>query len=188
MCASAVGYYGWPAEPADEEAPQGEGFLAEVCEAWEREARRAGEWGVRVACLRLGLVLGDGGALGLAAPIFRWGLGGRIGSGQQWMSAIHVEDAARMALWICENSGLAGPFNAVMPEPFRNADFTRELARAVRRPAWLPAPAFALRLLLGGLSDLFLNNSRVVPRRALEAGFKFDFPALPAALENLLAR
>jgi len=141
---------------------------------------------VRVVCIRIGFVLGRGGALKLIAPLFRLGLGGRLGNGQQWMSGVHVDDVAGLALWALENDKVSGPVNAVLPEPFRNEEFTREVARAVRRPAFLPAPAFVLRTVLGELSGLMLDSTRVIPRRAEELGYVFRFATLPAALQDAL--
>jgi uncharacterized protein len=132
--------------------------------------------------VRIGFVLGRGGALKLLRPLFKLGLGGNLGNGRQWMSGIHVEDVAGMILWALENERLHGPINAVMPEPFRNADFTRELARCVGRPALLPAPAFALRLACGELADSMLASSRVLPRVARDAGYTYQFATLPSAL------
>lgn len=182
--ASAVGYYGDTGETlVDEESPAGSGFLADVCRAWEAEAVKAEALGVRVVRVRFGVVLGwNGGALKVAGPVFRLGLGGRLGSGRQWMSGIHVDDAAGMILWALENGNVIGPLNAVMPEPFRNETFTRELARAVRRPAFLPAPAFAMRLALGEMSRMLLDSSRVAPARAVAGGYAYRFAALPEAL------
>lgn len=185
--ASAIGIYGDTGErEVDETSPPGQGFLAEVGQAWEAEALRAEALGVRVVCVRIGFVLGRGGALALIAPLFRLGLGGRLGNGQQWMSGVHVEDAAGLVVWALENEAVRGPVNAVLPEPFRNAEFTREVARTVRRPAIFPAPALALRLALGELSGLLLHSARVVPRRTQEGGYVFRFATLPAALQDAL--
>jgi uncharacterized protein (TIGR01777 family) len=181
--ASAIGFYGDTGEnPVDEFSAPGSGFLADVCREWEAEAARATSCGVRVVLVRIGFVLGRGGALKLLRPLFKLGLGGNLGNGRQWMSGIHVEDVAGMILWALENERLHGPINAVMPEPFRNADFTRELARCVGRPALLPAPAFALRLACGELADSMLASSRVLPRVARDAGYTCQFATLPSAL------
>jgi uncharacterized protein (TIGR01777 family) len=178
--ASAVGYYGDTGEnEVDESSPCGEGFLAETCRDWEAAAMNAE--GTRVVLLRIGFVLGDGGAMRLIRPIFRAGLGGNLGSGRQWMSLVHVEDVAGMILWALDNPSVSGPLNAVMPDPVRNADFTRALAAAVRRPAILPAPAFALRLALGGLSRIMLDSIRVRPSVAIRMGYSFGHPALDPA-------
>ena len=183
--ASAVGYYGDTGETlVDESSPAGRGFLADVCRDWEGEAKRAESHGVRVVFVRTGFVLGSGGALKLIGPIFKLGLGGKLGSGSQWMSGVHVDDVAGIAVWAIENEGINGPVNAVMPAPFRNSEFTKELARNVARPAIIPAPAFALRLAFGELADSMLDSCRVAPRVALQGGYKYRFPTLPAALSS----
>ena len=183
--ASAIGFYGDTGENSvDEFSAPGNGFLADVCRDWEAEAARATSCGVRVVFVRIGFVLGRGGALKLLRPLFKLGLGGKLGNGRQWMSGVHVEDLAEMIVWILENDRLQGPVNAVMPEPFRNADFTRELARSVARPALLPAPAFALRLAFGELADSMLGSSRVIPRVAQNAGYQYQFATLPSALAD----
>ena len=181
--ASAIGFYGDTGENVvDEFSAAGKGFLADVCRQWEAEAARAASHGVRVVFVRIGFVLGKGGALKPLGPLFKLGLGGKLGSGRQWMSGVHVEDVAGMVVWALENDRLAGPLNAVMPEPFRNVDFTRELAQCVKRPAILPAPAFALRLALGELADSMLGSTRVIPRVAQSAGYTYQFATLPSAL------
>jgi uncharacterized protein len=185
--ASAIGFYGDTGENlVDEFSPAGNGFLVDVCREWEAEAARAGSYGVRVVFVRIGFVLGKGGALKLLRPLFKLGLGGKLGSGRQWMSGVHVEDVAGMIVWALENEGLHGPINAVMPESFRNLDFTMELARCVRRPAIVPAPAFALRLLFGELADSMLGSTRVAPRVATNAGYTYQFATLPSALADAI--
>ncbi len=183
--ASAIGFYGDTGENlVDEFSGPGRGFLAEVCQEWEGEAARAASYGVRVVFVRIGFVIGKGGALKLIAPLFKLGLGGKLGNGRQWMSGVHVEDVAGIIVWALANETVSGPVNAVMSAPFRNLDFTRELARSVARPAILPAPALALRLALGQLSHLMLDSTRVAPKVATNAGYEFRFPTLPAALAN----
>jgi uncharacterized protein (TIGR01777 family) len=183
---SAIGFYGDRGdEDLTETAPAGAGFLAETVQAWEAEALQA--HGVRVALLRTAVVLGSGrGALPLMSWPFRCGLGGRLGSGRQWMSWIHLEDVAQLSLFAVENLDVRGPVNASAPWPVRNADFTRALAGAVHRPAFLHVPAFALRAALGGFSAELLDSKRVLPAAALDHGFGFKFPDLAAALKNLL--
>jgi uncharacterized protein len=185
VCASAVGYYGARGEERlDESAAPGEGFLSEVCVAWEEAARAAADHGVRVVSLRIGIVLAaEGGALAPMARAFRFGVGGRLGDGRQWFPWIHVDDLVAMIRTALADDRWTGPVNAVAPNPVRNAELTRALAQAVRRPALLPVPAFALRLLLGELSDELLGSRRVVPRRAAEWGFSFAVPTLDGALE-----
>ena len=190
VSASAVGFYGDTGQRiADEDSTAGTGFLAEVAQAWESEARQAEQYGVRVVRLRIGFVLGrDGGAMKLIKPVFRAGLGGRLGSGRQWMSCIEVEDLAAMAVECLHNESISGPVNAVMPDPVTNALFTKEAARAARRPAAFPAPAFALRLALGDLSHLMLDSLRIVPKRLTELGFPFRFENVGAAMDEVFRR
>jgi len=179
---SAIGFYGNTGDrEVDEDSPPGDGFLADVCRAWEAEARRVTD--ARVVLLRIGFVLGrDGGAMKRMLPVFRAGLGGPIGSGRQWMSCIHVDDVAGMALWAIENEVIRGPLNAVLPQPVSNAEFTRAVARSVHRPAALPAPAFLLRLVLGRAATLLLDSSRVRPSVALLGGYRYAFGDLGSAL------
>lgn len=187
VCASAIGYYGDTGESiVNERSGPGTGFLADTCREWEAEACRAEEAGIRVVRIRIGFVLAADGAMGMIRPIFRLGLGGPIGSGRQWMSGIHVADAAGMFLWAAETPSVDGPCNAVLPQPFRNADFTRAIASVLHRPAVLPVPAFAVRLALGDLSALLLESQRVEPVRTAERGYVFRFATLPAALQDVL--
>ena len=177
--ASAIGFYGDTGETeVDESSRAGSGFLAEVCQAWEAAAQPAENLGVRTVLLRIGFVTGPGGAMRLIAPLFKLGLGGKLGSGRQWMSCIHVDDVAGMILWALENNAVRGPLNAVNPDPVRNSDFTQILARVLHRPAILPAPAFALRLALGELSHLLLDSIRVRPAKPLALGYRFRYPTL----------
>ena len=188
VSASAIGYYGDTGDRVvDETSPAGTGFLAEVAQAWEAEAIKAEAYGVRVVRLRIGFVLGrDGGAMKLIKPVFRLGLGGRLGSGRQWMSCIEIADLAAMVMTCLHDDSLSGPVNAVMPEPVTNAEFTRALARSAHRPAPFPAPAFALRLVLGDLSHLLLDSQRVVPRVMKKKGFDWMRPHLEeSAVEGI---
>jgi uncharacterized protein (TIGR01777 family) len=181
--ASAIGFYGDTGErEVDESAPAGRGFLAEVCQAWEAAAMPAEGLGCRVVRLRIGFVTGRGGAMGLVRPVFELGLGGNLGNGRQWMSCIHVDDVARMILWALENPAVSGAVNAVNPQPVRNAEFTRTLARVVRRPAILPAPSCALKLALGELSHVMLDSVRVRPAVAESLGYSFRHPTLEVGL------
>jgi uncharacterized protein (TIGR01777 family) len=182
VSASGMGYYGDAGEdPLDESAPAGRGFLAGVCVAWEAEALRAEALGVRTAALRLGLVLGKGGALAKLAPVFRLGAGAVLGSGRQWWSWIHVEDAAGLFLHALETEGLRGPVNAAAgAAPQR--EFARSLGRALRRPVLFRAPAFALRLALGELASSLLESQRADASKARESGYLFRYPDLAAAL------
>jgi hypothetical protein len=159
-----------------------------VCAAWEREAQAAEAFGLRVVRVRIGLVLDTGGgALPRMLPPFRMGVGGRLGSGRQWMSWIHLEDLVDLFQFAVESKA-RGPLNGVAPNPVTNSDFTRELARALRRPAVFPVPRFALRLLFGEMADVLLASQRVAPGAAEAAGFRFRFPQLAPALEGLLRR
>jgi uncharacterized protein (TIGR01777 family) len=184
VCASAVGFYGDRGEEELTDAsPPGTGFLADLCVAWEAEARRAAELGVRVAHLRFGVVLSHaGGALAALARVFGLGLGGRIGDGRQWFSWIHLDDVVGLAHRALDDIDFTGAFAAVAPAPVRNVDFTRELAHALHRPALLPAPAFAVRLALGELAGELLGSRRVRPARAQALGHRFAHPELPSAL------
>jgi uncharacterized protein (TIGR01777 family) len=188
VCASAVGFYGDRGEQElDESAPPGRGFLAELCVDWEAAARAAEAHRLRTVSLRIGVVLArEGGALALMARAFRLGLGGRLGDGRQWFPWIHADDLVALIEAALGDERCAGPLNAVAPQPVRNAELTRELARAVRRPAVLPVPAFALRLLLGELAGELLGSRRVVPARANGLGFRFRSETLARALETEL--
>ena len=188
LCASAVGYYGSRGEEVlTEESAAGSGFLAEVCQGWEQAAQAS--WAERVVRLRTGLVLGrDGGALPLMRRAFRLGGGGRLGDGSQWMPWIHIEDEAGLIVWLVENTEVTGAVNLAAPQPVRNADFTRALARGVHRPALFHAPGCLLRTVLGQMADeMLLTSQRVVPEVALRAGYRFRYPELGAALAHLLA-
>jgi len=188
LSASAIGFYGNRDDQIlEESSPPGADFLAGVVVEWEREAEVARGAGIRVVMLRLGVILGpNGGALEKMLPPFRLGLGGRIGDGQQWMSWIHVDDVARLIAFAIANP-VRGAINATAPNPVRNVDFTRELARALHRPAIFPVPKFALRALFGEMAAIVYASQRVMPDAALRAGFRFDFPELRAALENIVA-
>ncbi len=182
---SAIGFYGDSGDvEITEETPLSSGFLSETSVAWEAEALRAPA--ERIVLLRTGLVLSpQGGALGAMAPLFRLGLGGKLGSGRQWMSWIHLEDIVGLILFAVENTDIAGPVNGTAPWPVRNSDFTRLLAAQLHRPAFLSVPAFALRL-LGEFSHELLDSKRVLPAVATSHGFPFRYPELAPALKNLL--
>lgn len=181
---SAVGIYGDRGdEILTEEAQAGEGYLAELCREWEAAAVAAG---VRVLCWRTGIVLGKGGAAwGKMRTVFQWGAGGRFGDGRQWMPWIHVDDLACGMLHALD-SGISGPVNGSAPKVERNADFTRKLAAALRRPAILPAPAWGLRLALGEFAGALLASQRAVPEKLVADGYEFRFPTLESALGELL--
>ncbi len=191
VCASATGYYGDRGdEPLTEDAPPGTGFLPELCRAWEAAAEPARAAGVRVVHLRIGLVLArQGGALARMLGPFRLGLGGVVGSGRQFVSWIHLRDMVRAVEFVLERDDLHGPVNAVAPRPVTNRELTRCLAQLLRRPALLPVPAPALRLLLGEMGPaLLLASQRVLPEKLRSAGLDFEFSELEPALRDLLIR
>jgi uncharacterized protein (TIGR01777 family) len=182
---SAVGYYGpLGDEVATEDTPPGSDFLAHVCVQWEAEAMRAANTGTRVVCLRTGIVLEqDGGALPQMLPPFKFGAGGPVGSGRQYWPWIHRDDWIALVRWAIHTRDAAAALNATAPNPVTNAEFARALGRAMHRPAFVPAPAFALRLMLGEMADaLLLSGQRAVPARAERLGFGFRYPRLDEAL------
>ncbi|MDJ0942988.1 MAG: TIGR01777 family oxidoreductase [Kiloniellales bacterium] len=189
ISASALGYYGFGADAAfDEDTEPRPSFGNEVCEAWEAAALEAEKLGVRVCCLRIGLVLSaEGGALGQMLLPFELGLGGPIGRGRQWMSWIHMDDMLGLILRALADERFAGPINATAPQPLRNRDFARALGRVLRRPAVLPLPARALRFALGEMAEeLLLGGQRILPKRAEELGYRFRHPELEGALKDIL--
>ncbi len=190
LSGSAVGYYGDAGDAAlDESAPAGADFAARLCAEWEDAARQAELCGTRVCLLRTGLVLHPaGGVLGRLLAPFRLGLGGRLGDGRQWMSWIHRDDWIALVLRLLSDPAARGPFNLTAPEPATNAAFTAALGRALCRPTPFPAPAFALRLLLGERTQMLLASQRALPWSALALGFRFRHPALDDALADILNR
>lgn len=190
LSGSAIGYYGDTGSlDIDEQASPGQDFSAQLCSAWENAARLAEGLGVRVCLLRTGLVLAPGGGLlARLLPVFRAGLGGRLGSGTQYMSWIHIDDYVNAVRLLLRDQSLQGPCNMTAPQPATNAAFTAALAGALGKPARLPVPALLLRAALGARAPMLLGGQRVLPRRLEAAGFAFDWPALPAALQQLLAR
>jgi uncharacterized protein len=188
ISASAVGYYGSRGdEILTESAPPADDFLGRVAAAWEEEAQAAEPLGIRVARLRIGVVLGpNGGALARMLPPFRLGVGGRLGSGRQWMSWIHIQDLVALIALLMRESTVRGAFNATSPFPVTNREFTRALAEAVHRPAILPVPAFALKWMLGEMSQVLLASQRAIPDAAQRAGFVFQHPDIFAALVSVI--
>jgi uncharacterized protein (TIGR01777 family) len=189
LSGSAVGWYGDTGEEvADETAPTGTGFLADVVRQWEAAAQPAVDAGARVVFLRSGVVLSpEGGAMGKVLPLFRVGLGGRLGSGRQWMSWIALPDEIAAIRFLLEHDDVSGPVNLTAPEPARNRDYTKALGRALRRPALAVVPATALRLALGGFADEgVLVSQRVVPTRLEQAGFAFTYDDVDAAVAALV--
>lgn len=191
ISASAIGYYGSRGdEPLDEQAGNGHGFLAEVARDWESAAAPAAEAGVRVVHPRISLVLSArGGALAQMLPVFRLGLGGRIASGRQWWSWISLDDLVRSFSMALTNGDLRGAYNAAAPNPVTNAGFTAALASVLHRPAWFPVPPIAIRAILKGAADeLLMASQRIVPKRLMELGFRFQDDQLVNALERQLRK
>ena len=188
VSASAVGYYGSRGdEILTEDSPPAGDFLGQVAVAWEKEARAAEQFGVRVVTPRIGVVLGrSGGALPKMALPFRFGVGGRVGTGKQWTSWIALEDLVSLIEFAITSPTLRGPVNAVAPHPVTNAEFTRELAAALHRPAIFPVPALALEMIFGEMSQVLLGGQRVLPEAALRAGFQFRFTEVGDALRQIL--
>jgi len=188
VCASAVGYYGSRGDQILTEASSpGTDFLARVVVGWEEAAQLAEPLGLRVVRLRFGMVLGHGGALARLLPPFRFGLGGKLGSGHQWMAWIHIEDAVNLILFALDYAAIRGAVNATAPHPVTNEEFTGRLAIELHRPAIFPIPVFALKLALGEMSEVVLASQRVLPTVAKSAGFRFQYPDLQGALANVLA-
>lgn len=190
VSASAMGWYGDQGDrEVTEETTPGDEFAHRICARWEAEAKRAEEFGVRVAISRIGLVMHpDGGMLKRVLTPFRMGVGGRLGDGRQFMPWITREDMVRVLLFLLDNDPLSGPFNASAPNPVTNAEFTATLARVLNRPAVLPAPAAALKLAFGEMSRLLLTGADMRPARLLEAGFEFQHTKLEDALKALLGK
>ena len=186
--ASAVGFYGPRGdELVTEETPPGNDFLAHTCVAWEASTAPAESLGVRRVVARTGVVLSrNGGALPRMLTPYRWFVGGRLGSGRQWMPWIHLADEVGALRFLIERPDARGPFNLSAPAPLPNSRFGRALGSALRRPSLLPAPAFALRRLLGEMSQIVLEGQRAVPERLLALGYSFQFPEARPALENLV--
>lgn len=191
VSASAIGFYGdRGSEELDESSGAGFGFLAEVCRAWEAATAPAAEAGIRVVLARFGVVLArEGGALARMLPLFRFGLGGQLGSGRQYMSWIALEDAVGAISFLLENASLHGPVNITSPKPVTNRHFTTLLGRVLRRPTFMHAPAWALRFALGEMADeMLLTSTRALPRRLLESGYRFAKPELETTLRELAAQ
>jgi uncharacterized protein (TIGR01777 family) len=185
--ASAIGYYGTSeTETFDETSVSGNDFLAQVCQAWEAEARKVKDAGVRLVILRFGIVLGNGGALAKMIPPFKLFAGGPIGSGRQWFSWIHIDDLVNLILQALTKPEIEGVYNATAPNPVRMADLSQTLARVMNRPSWLPVPAFAIEALLGDGAIVVLEGQQVLPKRTLETGFEYKYPNLQLALRQIL--
>jgi uncharacterized protein (TIGR01777 family) len=189
LSASAIGYYGAHGEePLDEEAPAGDGFLARVCVAWEAEAAKASQLGIRAVQVRTGVVLDpDGGALAQMLSPFRLGVGGPVAGGRQYVSWIHRDDLVSILAAALADERWDGPINATAPEPCTNRELSRALGRVLRRPAVLPVPGFALRVLYGEMAEIVTTGARVVPAKPLVLGYQFLHPHLPEALRAAIA-
>jgi uncharacterized protein (TIGR01777 family) len=185
---SGAGYYGERGdEVLTEDSGPGKGFISDLCINWEKEALRATEFGVRVVPIRISIVLGPGGgALEQMAAPFRFGLGGKLGNGRQWMPWIDIHDLARLMIHAANETSLRGPVNGCSPNPVTNAEFTRDLASTLHRPALFTVPKFALTVAMGEVATHILESMRVIPKAAQQSGFQFDFPTLREALASSL--
>lgn len=189
VSASAIGFYGDRGdEILTEDSARGEGFFPDVCEEWEREARKATEFGARVVNPRIGIVLSkDGGALAKMLTPFKLGLGGVVGSGKQFMSWIAIDDLIKIFHFVLENEQLEGAINATAPNPVTNEEFTKTLGKVLNRPTILPVPAFGIKLLFGEMGEkLLLEGCRAIPQKLIDSDFSFDFPDLENCLRHVL--
>ncbi|MEE4363606.1 MAG: TIGR01777 family oxidoreductase [Desulfotignum sp.] len=183
LSTSAVGIYGDAKEKLlTEGTPPGSDFLARVCIDWEAEARKAESAGATVHIMRFGVVLGDGGALSVMSPAFKWFAGGPLGGGRHWFPWIHIQDLIRAADFLIEKSRASAPFNLVGPEPVRQRDFAKALGRALHRPAVVPAPKFMVKLVMGELGASLLNSQKAYPKGLEDLGFSFEYKTVEAAL------
>ena len=187
ISASAIGYYG-TSETAtfDETSPAGNDFLAQVCQSWETEATKVKDSGTRLTILRIGIVLGPGGAIAKMLPPFKLFAGGPLGSGQQWFSWIHRDDLVNLILRALTQPDLEGTFNATAPNPVRMADLCQTLGKILHRPSWLPVPDFVLETLLGEGAQVVLQGQQVLPKRTQASGFDYQYPTLQKALEQVV--
>jgi len=188
VSASAIGYYG-TSETAefDENSPAGGDFLAAVCKDWEAAAEQVKNSGTRLAILRLGIVLGMGGALAKMLPAFKLFAGGPIGAGKQWFSWIHRDDVVNLILYALENPQVEGVLNATAPNPVRMNELSQTLGEVLKRPSWLPVPGFALEVMLGDGAKVVLEGQKVLPKQTLASGFQYQYPTLKLALEEILS-
>lgn len=184
---SAVGYYGPHGdETLTEESPPGSDFLGQLCAAWEAEASKAREQGLRVSLVRTGIVLGKGkGALAKMVPPFKLFAGGRLGSGKQWLPWIHIEDEVGLIDFLVDHEKADGPFNATAPNPVTMDEFCKALGRVLNRPSWAPVPASILSLMLGEMAEMLLTGQRALPQAAQKLGYEFKYPHVLEALESL---
>ena len=187
LSASAVGYYGPHGdETLTEASAPGNDFLAQLCVDWEKEALKAEAHGVRVVMVRTGIVLGkDQGALKKMVPPFKMFVGGRLGSGKQWMPWIHIEDELGLLLFLAESENARGPFNATAPHPVTMEDFAKALGNVLKRPSWMSVPPSALAVIAGEMADMLLTGQRAVPEAAIKLGYQFKYPMVDDALKSL---
>jgi uncharacterized protein (TIGR01777 family) len=187
---SAVGYYGFCGdEELTENSPPGNDFLARIAVEWEGEALKAKEKGARVVITRFGIVMGEkGGALSQMIPLFKKYVGGRIGSGKQWFSWVHIKDLAEAFIFLMKHPEISGPVNVCSPNPVRNKDLAKALGKTLHRPSFLPAPGFMIKLVLGEFGSVILEGQRVIPRRLLESGFVFQYPDIDKALKGIVGQ
>ena len=185
---SAVGYYGFHAdEELTENMPAGDDFLAKLAYDWEQEALNAQAKGTRVVITRFGIVLGkNGGALGQMIPLFKFFLGGPLGSGKQWFSWVHMHDLAEAFSFLLKHTEISGAVNLCSPQPVRNADLGKAIGKVLHRPSFVPAPGFMIKLILGEFGSVLLKGQRVIPRRLLDTGFKFRYPNIEEALRSII--
>jgi uncharacterized protein len=187
---SAIGYYGFHEdEELNEASLPGADFLAQLALDWEKEALRAQDLGIRVVLTRFGIVLGEnGGALGQMIPMFKKYVGGRLGSGRQWFSWIHLEDLVHAFLFLVDHPEISGPVNFTAPNPVRNKELAAALGKILNRPAFMPAPGFMLRWVLGEFGSILLKGQKVLPQKLLQSGFRFRYPTIDKALEAIVER
>lgn len=186
---SAVGYYGTSeVDIFDEDSNPGDDFLAQVCQTWESEAKQVKEVGIRLVILRIGIVLGNGGALAKMIPPFKLFAGGPLGNGRQWFSWIHREDLVNLIIESLNRNDIEGTFNATSPNPVRMSKLCETLGEIMHRPSWLPVPDFALELLLGEASKVVLEGQQVLPNKTQSIGFKYQYPNLKQALTDIVPR
>jgi uncharacterized protein len=185
---SAVGYYGFHEdEELIENMAEGNDFLARLAYDWEQEALRAQDKGARVVITRFGIVLGkNGGALGQMLPLFKYFLGGPLGNGRQWFSWVHMHDLVEAFIFLLQHPEINGAVNLSSPEPVRNVDLGRAIGKILHRPSFMPAPGFMIKLILGEFGSVLLKGQRVIPRRMLDAGFKFKYPNIEEALKSII--
>ncbi len=184
---SAVGYYGFCGdEELVEDSPPGNDFLARIALEWEGEALKARDKGARVVITRFGIVMGEkGGALGQMIPLFKKYIGGPIGSGKQWFSWVHIKDLAEAFAFLLKHPEISGPVNVCSPNPVRNKDLARALGKALRKPSFMPAPGFMIKLVLGEFGSVILKGQRVIPKRLLDKGFVFQYADIDQALQSI---